>query len=373
MELSREVGYEDQLIQVNAEHRRAFIIRRGQPLSWVELGDAGNIDDAIDAWRDAAHIQTGAARLGTRLRKAILDPLLPRLEGAHRLYVAPVDALQLAVLDALPTEEGGLVGDTREVRVLPSLAALLRPRSSELSQPSLLILGGVDYEAEVGAEQSSAAGGVTALLRDRAGGTERDIGLRSGFAFLHGTLSAVESIGARFRQSFAGAPPPTVLTGRQASKAGLVQAAGGHRYLHLGTHGTFDRVSLPSHADDHPIDLLSGFGRYQSQLDYVRAFSPMSLSYLALAGANRTGTRVRAESTLSAEELACFDQSALVCLAGQPHAGRVARQRTGSDRRVGPARPRRDLPGWLAATLSKTGPRSRTNFRTRRWRRRLDW
>lgn len=111
----------------------ALVLRPGAPPAFVDLGDAEHIDEltgqvtALMSGRSQEEDTDKAARL----RRAVLDPLLPALGGASRLLLSPDGALSTLPYEALPLDDGRLVMDRWLVCYLPTGRDALH-----LSQPS---------------------------------------------------------------------------------------------------------------------------------------------------------------------------------------------------------------------------------------------
>ena len=131
------------------------------------------------------------------------------------------------------------------------------------------------------------------------------------FAPLPGTSAEVEAIAALFGERDPAAGTHTVLSGKQASRQQLSQAATRARWLHLATHGWFAPESVRSLSDPDPLDRsLSALQRI-SREEVIRGTSPMLLCGLALTGANRPPDELgRIAGILTAAEIATWDLSA---------------------------------------------------------------
>lgn len=80
----------------------------------VPLGEAAAIESLVRRWRaqvvaePARPDAESAARIaGERLRRAIWDPIVPRLAGARRVFLVPAGALHLVSFGALPSPRAG--------------------------------------------------------------------------------------------------------------------------------------------------------------------------------------------------------------------------------------------------------------------------
>lgn len=311
----------------------AHVLRDDGTASRVELGPADAIDEAVNAWRTliraemgdssdeisqrgvkrardatlAAHGTDPEREAGARLRELIFDPLVPHLRGATRLTVAPDDALHLVPLMALPLADG-VLGDRYAFNVRTTLRELTTPSPEADGPPSLLALGGVDYDLAPGpaAKVARASGQPSS----GGGGRLRDGAWRS-FAALPATADEVDFVARHFetRNERARVAAEVVfLKGEEASRESLELFAPRARYLHLATHGYFLDESVPSMSDERVIDETVGVVASRDLGAQVRGYLPMTLCGLALAGANASETRSgRIPGILTAQELAGWD------------------------------------------------------------------
>ncbi len=289
----------------------AFVLRRADgarpALRRIELGSAGRIETLVGAWRGALGIAadargaaadprdasaTGEAH-GVALRRAVIDPLLPSLDGVRRLVVLLDDVLQLVPLDALPQDDRSSLGDRWRIDVRSRLAELLRERETASSDGTLVALGAVDYgESATGAELS------VAVLRGGA--------WSAGFVPLPATAREVEGI-AGLRECGRPDSACALRNGSEATRESLFALAPKARWLHVATHGWFAPESMRSWSDVEPSPPGS------ARVDLVEravGMNPMLLCGLALAGANEpmdaTG---RVSGLVTAQELSALDLS----------------------------------------------------------------
>ncbi len=325
--------------ELRAEARMcAFVIRHGGAFTRVELGPLRDIDAAVERWRDAVVGEggrdergvgltlgaSGASELeaGTSLRELVFDPLAPALEGVQRVIVAPEDVLLAVPLDALPDGDpespaGGarLLGDRLTIELRPTLWELLSERGAPDGR-EVLLLGGIDYDAEpdapaqataealdAGAARPSAtlSSGAPAVLRGTRGKTS--------FSFLPGTAGEVAAL-AELEHGELGL---RVLTARQASRAALVALAPRARFLHLATHGWFAPDSVrsledPRATDGSPVNGPPARRAGLTPEQQMLGASPLVLCGLALAGANLAeGAGGCVTGMITAEELSTLD------------------------------------------------------------------
>jgi len=124
------------------------------------------------------------------------------------------------------------------------------------------------------------------------------------FSALSGTTAELESIGKLYAATFQ--REATALTGPLGTKAALLSAAPGSRFLHLATHGWFASESFASQLDT--LAEPSARDSWQRTEETLTGFAPETLCGLALAGANRGRDALgHVPGILTAEELATFD------------------------------------------------------------------
>jgi hypothetical protein len=276
----------------------AFVVRSDGRVRRCDLGPLAPIAAAVEAWREA--VVSGAVgerelSAGAALRKLVLDPLRPALEGALAWRVALDDVLHSAALDALPEEGEARLGDRVRILAVPSFVREVHePLSGESSARRLLALGGVDYEAE-----REDAG--RAELRQAATAAARLGTGRPEFAPLWETQDEIDGVATLFRRLASLSKDAstesvsarcTLLSEGDATKSALLANAAGATHLHIATHGFFGLESDTS----------------SPRREALASRAPLSLCGLALAGANR-GDDGAFEGLITADELALADLS----------------------------------------------------------------
>jgi len=333
-------------VQPAADQLLAHVLDSEGTLNRIDLGPASELEELAASWRGAlgAPILRGISlvpgegdpelRTGRKLRARILDPVLASAGGeTTRLFVCADDLLFLLPLDALPLDEGERggasardpgserVGDRLRIVNEVSFARLLAPFPPADTSPSLLSLGGVDYDAEGAVPDGLVANSAPIEMTTSVDGvepgtaeseaTDPDRGSSSRSAMpqrFQNLLQArfeAEATAALFEEAFE--TEPALLTKEKTTKAALFEAAAGKRYLHLATHGWFASESVRSTEDAKPLD--QGFARMGLE-ELVSGLAPMTLCGLALAGANRGRDSLgRVPGILTAEELCSLDLS----------------------------------------------------------------
>lgn len=282
----------------------------------VPLGPAEAIAADVSMWRTRVAakpigLKPALGRLereyraaGESLRRRIWDPIAKRLEGARLVLVVPDGVLHLVSLATLPVgQDRYLLESGPTFHYLSAERDLVRVRPRTEAAPSLLALGGANFDGEPGVvpretlerarvEPVSLATSHVYRGPQAACGDSRLMEFKA----LPGSVKEVEQVGSLWRD--AGGPKAArilTLTGAAANEAMLKRAAPHYSVLHLATHGFF-------------VDDRCGAG--PSGRSEV---SPLLRSGLALAGANRRHTSgpEGEDGILTAEEIASLDLTAV--------------------------------------------------------------
>jgi CHAT domain-containing protein/tetratricopeptide (TPR) repeat protein len=262
----------------NSEARlAAFVLARGRAPVRVELGPAGPIDEAVQAWRRSMRQGDAVDREAARtLRQRVWEPLARHLGGCKTVVIAPDGALTGLSFAALPGQKAGtFLVEELAVATVPSgrLLLALLDRDGPATGSGLLVLGGAKHGK---------------APRGR-------IGLRD----LPGTLREAQNLRKQYHAAFPN-EPVVLLKEEEADRAHLLRAVderpGKWRWLHLATHGFFAAPVLePAGRSGLPFPV------YRAYLTSVR--NPLLLSGIVLTGYNRA----REQGTLTAEEVQALD------------------------------------------------------------------
>lgn len=292
----------------------AHVLRRDGSLARIDLGRAAPIEAAVESWRasigcpvsgggggagargigaTAPAAEAAASRAsGEAVRRAVLDPVLAAAGGATTLFACLDDFLHVTPLDALPLGDG-TVGDRAVVRVETSFARLLSPREAPAGELSMLLVGGIEFDAERAPSESP--------VPRLAGALAPPIGFRVGaslshFASLPGARVEIDSVARVFSDRLG--TGAVILDGPRATKDALASSAPRARLIHVATHGYF--AAPPEAPAGGPASLTPE--------DAAASLLPLTLCGIALAGANR-GMEAdgRVPGILTAEELASLD------------------------------------------------------------------
>jgi CHAT domain-containing protein/Tfp pilus assembly protein PilF len=199
----------------------AYVLEHAGEPAWIDLGEAGPIDQAAAALRAALRDprRADAADLGRKLDEMVMRPVRGMLGGARRILLSPDGALSLVPFGALVDENGRYLLETLAVSYLVSGRDLLRMRSHAPARSPELVVADPDFGARgPRAPEAHGARGGPSLAR-------------ASFGRLDGTGREGAAIAALL-------PGATVLTGSRATEQALKQAHG-PRILHVATHGFF--------------------------------------------------------------------------------------------------------------------------------------
>jgi CHAT domain-containing protein len=265
---------------------------------------------AIDAWRTSWGSGTEGIAAAATLREKLWVPLEPSLAGVKLVLVSPDGALGKLPLVALPGKDPqrylledwpiAMLGAPQEL-VWIEAEPLQRKRAG-----NLLILGDVDYQSR-GKSQPEAQPikDFDTVAGNHHGPAPRGAPGELLFAPLPGTKGELATIVKLYEQAF-GAKGLTALEKQGATTLALRDAAPGHAYLHLATHGFFAPPEVRSALERDLEEKREGAEKFASGQS-LAGFHPNLLSGLALAGANQPDADD--DGILTAEDVEALDLS----------------------------------------------------------------
>jgi CHAT domain-containing protein/Tfp pilus assembly protein PilF len=265
----------------------AFMLRPGQPVRRVELGEAAPIDQALREWRQAVlGWKKGRPEDRTRaraLRERLWEPLAKQVPADTQVvFVAPDGPLTALPWAALPGRQPGTVLlEEHAVAVVPHgrllLDQLLAGPGADAPGGRLLAVGAVQYDQEPAAGEPPQ----TLLALDR-GAAVGEQALR--WQPLPGTAAELEQVTA-----LAGQRAVVPRRGVEAGTAQLVADLPKARWAHLATHGFFADAQFRSafQVDEKLFERLLRASGEVFERSTFGARNPLVLSGLVLAGANR--------------------------------------------------------------------------------------
>jgi CHAT domain-containing protein len=283
----------------------------------VPLGAASVIEPLVVRWHEQA---TGVLRAsteadaeqnyraaGTAVRNRVWDPLRAHLEGASTVFVVPDGALNLLSLAALPVGQSRyLIESGPVIHYLSAERDLVIDAAAPNVNRGLLAVGGAAFDDPTlftaNQLRPSPAGPSSGTSGSTTRGACGDLqSLR--FDPLAATANEVLDVAGLW-----GGSPVQLLQDRNASERAFKQAAPGRRVLHLATHGFFlGSECEPTTGATRGIGGLASTTQRKPGVSLTD--SPLLLSGLALAGANRreaAGPKDE-DGILTAEEVAGLD------------------------------------------------------------------
>ncbi|MDX1944997.1 MAG: tetratricopeptide repeat protein [Pirellulaceae bacterium] len=226
----------------------AFIVKPAGGVKLVPLGAGTPIYAAVDAWRTNYGSGRDKAESHRNLRRMLWEPLAGPIGEAQMLLISPDGGLGRFPWAALPVDDAGqYLIERLGVAVVPVprlIPALFAARVAEASEPSLCLVGDVDFGAEAGAAGDQVA------ARIAAGGRG---GILRKWPALPATRAEILAVRDSYEAKHPGSPVE-VLRKAGATEEQLRRFAVRSRYLHLATHGFFAPDELKS-VLSAPIDV----------------------------------------------------------------------------------------------------------------------
>jgi CHAT domain-containing protein/Tfp pilus assembly protein PilF len=241
---------------------------------WLDLGETGLIDRAIDELRAALRDpqRTDVKELARALDAKLMEPVR-RMHSARWLLISPDGQLNLVPFGALVDEQGHYLIENYLLTYLTSGRDLLRMSMRVSSRRPPLIIANPDFGEQPQPEAQK----------------------KQSYAFGDFYFKPLPGTGAEGEALRAILPDATVLTERQAKKGAIVAAAG-PEILHIATHGFFLtdlKVPTPDLGNLGTIEVMRDIGLLAKKgpgaadpLKEQPVENPLLRSGLALAGAN---------------------------------------------------------------------------------------
>ena len=258
-----------------------YVIAPQGEVRWSDLGGAGEIDAAVDAFRQALR-DPGRGDVGKAARavdRKVMQPVRALAGDAKHLLLSPDGPLDLIPFEALVDERGRYLVERYAVTYVTTGRDLLRAQAARPGSGKPLVVAdpffgepGVTRIASVGPPKVHAGSGPSAR---RSITTGEDLSSVY-FAPLAATAQEARTIHSLF-------PEAEVLIGRQASKAAL-KGANAPRILHIATHGFF--LQDAGAGDAAKAASGSPAAGTRAITATVKTENPLLRSGLALAGAN---------------------------------------------------------------------------------------
>lgn len=273
------------------DHLTAFVVTPDREIVRVELGPYELIREAIDNWRKDTKRKKPIRDdddPAAVLRNELWRPIAKHLDGIETVLISPDRDLAKLPFAALPgSKEGTYLIEELAIAILPVpqfLPDLLAPLPA--ANPSLLVVGDVDYGAGVGNPTANADPQVA--VRGNRGGV--------GWKSLPATREEIAAIKSSFELSFPGRNAKTLRLGEPTEDA-LRTAIGQYRWVHLATHGFFAPPEVRT----------AGASTSRAMAGHL----PGLLSGVVLAGANQPFDAVAGgdDGILTAAEVVTLDMN----------------------------------------------------------------
>lgn len=293
----------------------------------VDLGPASEINTAVTQWHeDVVHTLDGKKSWNT-LSTMIWGPVsaaLPKETG--RVWVCPDDELYRIPWHLFAKSDDKTTGlAINEADSVREIFSLRKSRTDIAAAPPVLLVGGVDFDAdgtgkqapEPAASATEPAANAAAIDNNDATRKARVVPRKTsakkgapeepkgGLAmrFLPGTLGEIASIETLAKST---GHPVVKITGAGATEDAVVRKLASSSFVHLATHGVFlDDLSIKQvfaakgSSPTRSIQIRAG----RQWADYSMKRNPLVTSVIALAGANRESAAGGLNGILSAEEV----------------------------------------------------------------------
>ncbi|MBO0723551.1 MAG: CHAT domain-containing protein, partial [Blastocatellia bacterium] len=256
-----------------------YVLRREGGIRWKELGEASQIDKAIESLREALRdpLREDVKGLARKAYARIFQPIQPFLPGMTRLLISPDSLLNVIPFEVLIDQQGRYLVQRYSISYLTSGRDLLRLQIPRDSKGGPLIIADPDFGrrsqgtmAQLAQEERGAPEVAIQDQRKWAASTFRE------YNFLPLPYSAQE--GKTLRELL---PEATLLTRREATKTALSQVRS-PSLLHIATHGFF----LEGSHSTGPGLRSHGKSEQLHESGEISTENPLLRSGLVLAGAN---------------------------------------------------------------------------------------
>ncbi len=291
----------------------AFVIRPTEKAIMVSLGDAKQLSDAIDQFRNRFTAKTlnraeeaSADQAAIKIKEQLWQPIEKHLEGIDTILISGDTSISTLPFQALPGKSPRtfLIEDYRiaSIPMAHQIAQIVTKEASNFQSGQLLVVGDVDYDKQIPQMDISpnlstpleSAPQIKSSPRIDSFALKSDWQkLRANFdasfpqlAGFQKELNLIEQLYLEKNQTIVS------LSGGNATKSAFLAESANSKLLHIITHGYFASPMVESEDADfptakrvhiqsqNPMETLSKERR-------VMTFEPGLLTGLAFAGANR--------------------------------------------------------------------------------------
>jgi CHAT domain-containing protein len=278
----------------------AFVVTKDK-VTWLDLEEAEPIENAVIAWREAI---TADQEIPPALPRKVRDLVWAKVrkelpDKVKVVYLCPDLVLCRLPWAALPGDKPNtILLEEYTLATIPHAVFLLDklwPQDPSPKRPTeVLAVGGVAYDATVPAPDKAAVHRGDPLLKP---------GQPLGWAALPGAAAEVQGVRGAAKQKDLVC---RTLEKEEATTAAVLAALPKARVAHLATHGFFADASFRSAFQVDPDLFKRG---WRGERVGAAALSPMVMTGLVFAGANKPGTPGR--GIITGEALVDLDLSGL--------------------------------------------------------------
>ncbi len=253
----------------DADRYVAYVLKREGGPTWVELGDAAQIDRDVNHLRAALRTGSDFRELARAVDETVLRPIRKLLGDVRNVLISPDGALNLVPFAALIDEQKHYAVENFTFTYLTSGRDLLRLETHYASKQGPVVIANPHFDQTSGPTVSIVP---VAPSNDR----NRSREFQERFVPLDATADEARDVSALLSGA-------RVLTGNQATESALKQVRG-PSILHIATHGFFLQKRAeqkPVAGDQHAPSSING------PATMTLSENPLLRSGLALAGANQ--------------------------------------------------------------------------------------
>lgn len=269
----------------------AYAIARAGAPRWVEIGEAADVDRAIEMFRATlrAPNRAGFREASRALDRIVMQPLRPLLGDAEQVLLSPEGSLNLLPFAALLDERGRYRVERYSFSYLTSGRDLLRLNAAATPRDAPLIVANPSF-----GETAASAN------HQRGMGVGANAGPTQGMGFSQVQFRALPGTADEARAILRILPDARALMKEEATKTAL-KAVHGPRILHIATHGFFLKDADLPEPNSRGLGLSLNESKKEPSLE-----NALLRSGLVLAGAN-AHREAPDDGILTAMELAGLD------------------------------------------------------------------
>jgi CHAT domain-containing protein len=246
----------------------AYVINSHGIVRWKDLGDARQIDEAVELMRKSLRdpLKTDIRERSRVVDQKVMQPLRTILDDSNHLLISPDGALNLIPFEALTDEQGHYLIQRYSFTYLTSGRDLLRLQVGRTKPNPSLVIAAPAF-GQQGAVPGNTGSGRTTVSQVKDAKSATDAAPRLVFPPLSGSEQEALAIKSLFLEARS-------LIGAEATESTLKGSAA-PRILHIATHGFFLGSDQPA-----------ATGASRSISSTAKVTNPLLRSGLALAGAN---------------------------------------------------------------------------------------